>query len=143
MGILLYSNNNKFYASYKTWNKIKSYLGIASLKILYNQNNNSVEFYETINYLLQNQETVYFLNNLLLFYENNMQNTHMLQGIYDYIKQNKSSHLYGSNESITFINSIDAIKPELNTDYVLNTYIDNIYDIHKYSIEHNCPVFIT
>ena len=143
MGILLYSNNNKFYASYKTWNKIKSYLGIASLKILYNQNNNSVEFYETINYLLQNQETVYFLNNLLLFYENNMQNTHMLQGIYDYIKQNKSSHLYSSNESITFINSIDAIKPELNTDYVLNTYIDNIYDIHKYSIEHNCPVFIT
>ena len=143
MGILLYSNNNKFYASYKTWNKIKSYLGIDSLKILYNQNNNSVEFYETINYLLQNQETVYFLNNLLLFYENNMQNTHMLQGIYDYIKQNKSSHLYSSNESITFINSIDAIKPELNTDYVLNTYIDNIYDIHKYSIEHNCPVFIT
>ena len=67
----------------------------------------------------------------------------MLQGIYDYIKQNKSSHLYSSNESITFINSIDAIKPELNTDYVLNTYIDNIYDIHKYSIEHNCPVFIT
>ena len=64
-----------------------------------------------------------------------------LQGIYLFIKQNKSSYVYNYHESKTFINSIDTIKTEL-TDDVLNTYIDNIYNIHKYSIENNCSVYI-
>ena len=145
MGLLLYSKNNKFYASYKTWNKIKSYLGIASLKFLNKlDDKHNKDFYDTINYLLQNQYTIFFLNGLLSFYENNLQNVIMtqLQGIFLFIKQNNSSYLYNYQESISFINSIDTIKTELTNDTVLNNYIHNIYNIHKYGIENNSPVYI-
>ena len=145
MGILLYNNNKTFYVSYKIWNKIKTYLGISSLKYLNKSDtNHSKGFYETINYLLQTQYTIFFLNSLLSFYENNLQNVIMtqLQGIFLFIKQNNSSYLYNYQESISFINSIDTIKTELTNDTVLNNYIHNIYNIHKYGIENNSPVYI-
>ena len=157
MGIILYCDNTKYYMSYKIWNKIKNYLGIISIKYLeklINQNNylnySSIDSNISLNYLLNNKNSIFFLSNLILFYENNFQNIIklQLQGIYSFIKQKQLSYSYTFNESINFINSINSINSiktllDTETDTEMDTYVNNIYNIYKYSVDNNLPLHIS
>jgi hypothetical protein len=157
MGIILYCNNKKICISYKIFNKIKNYLGIISINYLNKlteQNNDLNNNLNTIinnsnssfNSLLNNQNSIFFLNNLLLFFENNFENINklQLQGIYSFIKQTQLSYSYTYNESNTFINSINVIKNILDSEInpEMNEYVNNIYNIHKYSVDNQFPLNI-
>ena len=99
---------------------------------------------------MNNKNSIFFLSNLLLFYENNFQNIIklQLQGIYSFIKQKQLSYSYTFNESINFINSINSINSiktllDTETDTEMDTYVNNIYNIYKYSVDNNLPLHIS
>lgn len=144
MGISVYCNKKQFHTSYKIWNQIKIYLGINGIKYL----NELIEQYsmndlkEEVDFLLENIDSAFSLNNFILFYEKNLQKitSLQLQGIYSFIKQNQLNYNYDFYESNNFINSINIIKHIIGSDTDLSCYVDNIYDIHKYGIENNATV---
>lgn len=146
MGISIYCNKKQFHTSYKIWNQIKIYLGINCIKYL----NELIEQYsmndlkEQVDFLLENIDSTFFLNNYILFYEKNLHkiNSFKLQGIYSFIKQSELNYNYDFYESNNFINSINTIKHIMDSETELSSYVDTIYDIHKYGIENNATVYV-
>ena len=146
MGITVYCNKKQFHTSYKIWNQIKIYLGINGIKYLNELigQHNVNDLKEEVGFLLENIDSSFSLNNYILFYEKNLQkiNSLQLQGIYSFIKQNQLNYSYDFYESNNFINSINTIKHIIDSETDLSSYIDTIYDIHKYGIENNATVFV-
>ena len=140
MGLLLYCNDSKIYISYKIWNQIKHFLGTLSIKHLNNYINS-----DSIIYLFNNKNSSSFLNNLLLYYENNLQqiNNLNMKGVYLLIKQ-QPPYSYSYDDSNNFINFINLIKVIMinENNNEMNAHVNNIYNLHQYSIINNYPIYI-
>jgi hypothetical protein len=156
MGLLVFCNlNNKFHITYNDWTKVIMYLALTSLNyinIIQKNILNDAQYDNFKNYVINlteqiknsNNDSSNLINSINIFYDTFIQilTSLQLQGIKLLMDRTKTSYTY--NESINIKNTIDMIEPLMynETDNMIQHSIKNIYNIHKYSIENNKPIFI-